>query len=48
MVRCLVTLTTENNKVVNILKAREDLKNRSEAINIIIRQWNENRGVVHG
>jgi len=41
MVKAIVDLDEHANRVINVVKAKYDLKDKSEAINIMVRQYEE-------
>ncbi len=41
MVKAIVNISDENNQVINIIKAKYNLKDKSEAINKIIEEYAE-------
>ena len=41
MVKAIVNISDENNQIINIIKAKYNLKDRSEAINKIIEEYAE-------
>ncbi|EQD65978.1 hypothetical protein B2A_01351 [mine drainage metagenome] len=41
MVKAIVTITEDTNRVLNIIKAEYDLKDKSEAINVMAKEYKE-------
>ncbi|AEH07590.1 DUF2683 family protein [Methanothermococcus okinawensis] len=41
MVKAIVNISDENNQIINIIKAKYNLKDKSEAINKIIEEYTE-------
>ena len=41
MVQALINITTHTNRVLNIIKAKYDLRDKSEAIDIMAEQYEE-------
>ena len=41
MVKAIVNISDENNQIINIIKAKYNLKDKSEAINKIIEEYAE-------
>jgi len=39
MVKAIVSIDERSNRILNIIKAKENLKDKSEAINLIISQY---------
>jgi hypothetical protein len=41
MVKAIVTITDDTNRVLNIIKAEYDLKDKSEAIDVMAKEYEE-------
>ena len=42
MVQAMININEESNRVLNIVKAKYGLKDKSEAINIVVKEYEEN------
>ncbi len=43
MVKILIKLNEHEDQVLNIIKAKHNLKNKSEAVSLILREYNKNK-----
>ena len=42
MVQAMINIDEETNRVLNIVKAKHGLRTKSEAINLVVREYEEN------
>lgn len=42
MVQAMININEETNRVLNIIKAKYGLKDKSEAINLVVKEYEEN------
>ncbi len=42
MVQAMINISEESNRVLNVVKAKYGLRDKSEAINIVVKEYEEN------